>query len=216
MGPYAGAAGVVRGLDAECLWRRRRPTGGSQDSPLPENNVTLHPGEYHSVKFNPSLTFRIGEGWEHVAPKLPDKLALSPGGEPGDPLLIFRNLQEVYKPAKSIAVPPAVKAPEDMVGWFQHHPYLKAQKPQPVSVGGVEGERFDWVVAEDAPYAALDTFKYSDGSGAAAAKGFKYRAIVLDVKGKTVTIGIGSKASEFDEFAPEAQKVLETVKWSGS
>jgi hypothetical protein len=36
------------------------------------------------------------------------------------------------------------------------------------------------------------------------------------VEGETVTIGIGSKAREFDEFAPEAQKVLETVKWSGS
>jgi hypothetical protein len=37
-----------------------------------------------------------------------------------------------------------------------------------------------------------------------------------DVKGETVTIGIASKDDEFDGFAPEAQKVLETVKWSGS
>jgi hypothetical protein len=50
-----------------------------------------------------------------------------------------------------------------------------------------------------------------------AAKGFRYRAIVLeDVEGETVTIGIGSQASEFDEFLPEAQKVLESVKWGGS
>jgi len=185
--------------------------------PLPENDVTLHPGEYRSQEFEPSFSFRVGKGWINVAPELPDKLAISPGREPGDPLLIFRNLQQVYKPAKSMAVPPAVEAPEDMVGWFQHHPYLETEEPQPVTIGGIKGEQFEWVVAENAPYAEVDTFKYSDGSGAVAARGYKARAIVLeDVKGETVTIGIASKASEFDEFAPEAQKVVESVKWGGS
>jgi hypothetical protein len=184
--------------------------------PLPENNVTLRPGEYRSEEFEPSFSFRVGEGWIHVAPELPDKLAISPGRQGGDPLLIFRNLREVYKPTKSAGTPNVVEAPEDMVGWFQNHPYLKTEKPEPVTIGGVKGVQFDWVVAEDAPYADVDTFKYSDGSNAASAKGFKHRAIILeDVRGETVTIGIGSKASEFDEFLPEAQKVLETVKWGG-
>ena len=195
--------------------------GGQEEEakprPLPENNVTLRPGEYRSVAFEPSFSFRVGKGWVHAAPELPDKLAISPGGEPGGPLLIFRNLREVYKPAKSMDTPPVMKAPEDMVGWFQNHLHLKAEKPEPVTVGGVKGEQFDWVVAEDSPYAEVDTFRYSDGSDAATAKGFKHRAIVLEgVQGETVTIGIGSKASEFEEFAPKAQKVLETVKWGGS
>ncbi len=201
-----GAEGEAGGQEQEAKAR-----------PLPENNVTLRPGEYRSVAFEPSFSFHVGKGWKHVAPELPDKLAISPGGGPGDPLLIFRNLQKVYKPAKSMDTPPVMKAPEDMVGWFQHHPYLKTEKPQPVTVGGVKGEQFDWVVAEDAPYAEVDTFKYSDGSDAAAAKGFKARAIVLeDVKGETVTIGIGSAATTFDEFLPKAQKVLDSVKWRGS
>jgi hypothetical protein len=185
--------------------------------PLPENNVALRPGEYRSEEFEPSLSFRVGKGWIHAAPELSDKLAISPGREGGDPLLIFRNLQKVYKPAKSMGTPPVVDAPKDMVGWFQNHPYLKTEKPEPVTVGGVKGQQFDWVVAEDAPYPNVDTFKYSDGSDAASAKGEKFRAIVLEgVEGETVTIGIGSKAGEFDEFAPEAQKVVETVKWGGS
>ncbi|HSK82834.1 MAG TPA: hypothetical protein VK902_05425 [Rubrobacter sp.] len=87
----------------------------------------------------------------------------------------------------------------------------RPKKPAPKEV------LMSWIVAEDAPYAQVDTFKYSDGSGAGAGKGFRYRAIVLEnVKGEQVTIGIGSKASEFDEFAPEAQKVLDTVKWGDS
>ena len=46
--------------------------------------------------------------------------------------------------------------------------------------------------------------------------GDKVRMIVLeDVKGETVTIGIGSPAPTFDEFLPKAQKVLHSVMWSG-
>ena len=189
---------------------------------IPEDSQTyegepLPAGRYATEEFEPSLSLRVGKGWIHPAPELSDKLAISPGRDGADPLLIFRNLQQVYKPAKSMTTPPAVEAPEDMVGWFQNHPYLKTEKPEPVTVGGVKGEQFDWVVAEDSPYVEVNTFKYSDGSDASAAKGFRYRAIVLeDVKGETVTIGIASKDDEFDGFAPEAQKVLETVKWSGS
>jgi hypothetical protein len=37
-----------------------------------------------------------------------------------------------------------------------------------------------------------------------------------DVKGNTVVIDINTSPSEFDEFVPEAEKVLDTVKWGGS
>ena len=42
------------------------------------------------------------------------------------------------------------------------------------------------------------------------------RVIVLeDVEGDTVTVGIGTEATRFDEIAREAQKVLESVEWTG-
>jgi hypothetical protein len=45
----------------------------------------------------------------------------------------------------------------------------------------------------------------------------KVRLIVLeDVKGNRVTITYTSPATEFDEFAPEAQKVIDSVQWTGS
>ena len=40
--------------------------------------------------------------------------------------------------------------------------------------------------------------------------------LVRDVEGKTVTIDLGSLTIEFDDLLPEAQKVLDTVKWAGS
>ena len=135
----------------------------------------------------------------------------------------FVKPQEVYKPTKDEALQ-IVDAPKDLVGWFQHHPHLQTDKPEPVTVGGVKGEQFDVVVA-DLPedYSSVcgsdcvGIVRLSTGSQAILAAGDKLRLIVLeDVQGETVTLGFVSPASEFDEFAPEAQKVLGTVEWGGS
>jgi hypothetical protein len=37
-----------------------------------------------------------------------------------------------------------------------------------------------------------------------------------DMRGKTLTIGIASPASDFDEFLLKAQKMVDGVKWRGS
>ena len=120
-------------------------------------------------------------------------------------------------------------APEDIAGWLQQHPYLQTSKPEPVRVGGVKGLQFD-VVLGDRPQNyiptctsivgtpnCVDLFKLSTGGQIFITEGEKARTIVLeDVEGETVTIGFASPASEFGELAPEAQKVLDTVKWTGS
>ena len=63
----------------------------------------------------------------------------------------------------------------------------------------------------------VDLFRLSTGGPILLVEGEKAGGIVLeDVEGETVTIGFVSPASEFEEFAPEAQKVIDTVKWAGS
>jgi hypothetical protein len=63
----------------------------------------------------------------------------------------------------------------------------------------------------------VDLFRLSNGEQILLVEGDKAGVIVLeDVEGKTVTIGFVSPASEFGEFAPEAQKVLDSVAWRGS
>ena len=133
----------------------------------------------------------------------------------------FISAQEVYKPG-TLEV---VEAPKDLVSWFQDHPYLKTSKQKPATVGGLKGKQFD-VVVDDLPqdyYGAcgsdcVDIFSSSGGAGWIALRdGDKGYVIVLeDVNGETVSIGIASLAGDFDEFAPEAEKVLESVKWTGS
>src|SRR5215211_3188977 len=46
----------------------------------------LHPGEYHSVKFKPPLSFKVGKGWENGEEQLSDTidLGLQGCGPPGD------------------------------------------------------------------------------------------------------------------------------------
>jgi hypothetical protein len=185
---------------------------------LPEGSypIALHPGEYRSKEFEPSFSFHVGKGWENNRLETSDKLAISRGGE-GDPVLAFRNVQEVYDYDKTGTMQAVVRAPSDMVGWFQHHPYLDTEKPEPATVGGVKGVQFGFVVSEDFPSEDITLFKYTDGTTADLGKEYKFRAIILkDVKGKTVTISIGAHANDFEGFLAKAQKVLDSVKWTGS
>ena len=55
----------------------------------------------------------------------------------------------IYEPTATSA-PNVAEASEDMARWFQQHPYLETTDPDPVTVGGVKGVRFD-VVGKDLP-----------------------------------------------------------------
>jgi hypothetical protein len=199
--------------------------GGGQDEankprPLPEDEKALRPGVYRSEEFKPSLSFKVGKGWSSAPLEASDSLFIRRGETMG---LGFVKPQEVYKPTKGEALQ-IVDAPKDLVGWFQHHPHLQTDKPEPVTVGGVKGEQFDVVVA-DLPedYSSVcgsdcvGIFRLSTGFQWILAAGDKLRLIVLeDVQGETVALGFVSPASTFDEFAPKAQKVVDTVKWRDS
>ena len=188
--------------------------------PLPEEPKALRPGTYRSEEFKPSLSFHVGKGWSSDPLEASDSLFIRRGETMG---LGFVKPQEVYKPTKDEALQ-IVDAPKDLVGWFQHHPHLQTDKPEPVTVGGVKGEQFDVVVAHlPENYSSVcgsdcvGLIRLSTGSQAILAAGEKLRLIVLeDVQGETVILGFVSPASTFDEFAPKAQKVVDTVKWRDS
>ena len=196
----------------------------SRPQPLPENQKVLRPGEYHSEEFEPSFSFHVGKGWSSPPLEASDDLEIARGQTAG---LNFANVQEVYKPTTTGSAI-VVDAPKDIVGWTQQHPYLQTSKPEPVRVGGVKGVQFD-VVLGDLPQTysgtcttivgnpnCVDLFRLSTAEPIFLVEGDKAGVIVLeDLEGETVTIGFFSRASEFEEFAPEAQKVIDTVKWRG-
>ena len=205
--------------------------GGQEEEakarPLPEQPKELRPSEYRSEEFKPSFSFRVGKGWstlEYASDYLQIKWAGKGEG------LTFANVQKVYKPIykpTETSTPILVEAPEDLVGWFQNHPYLKTSKPEPVTVGGVKGQQFDVVaeVPEDhlsiCGAGCVDAIKGPSAELAGPLvvffEGDKFHSIVLeDVKGETVYIDYGGPAPDLDEIAPEARKVVDSVKWSDS
>jgi hypothetical protein len=113
---------------------------------------------------------------------------------------------------------------KDVVGWFRRHPHLKTDEPEPVTVGGSKGAQFDVVVGDppedhsgECGSDCVDVFRFSSGGPPLAlSEGYKGRLIVLeDVGDETVIVGFASPAAEFDEHAPQAQKVIDTVQWRG-
>jgi hypothetical protein len=125
--------------------------GGEQQQPkarpLPDSSQNLRPGEYRTEAFRPALSFTVGKGWALECPEGEDNVCLLPPGE--QTRFKFLNVDEVYKPSELIdmsgeTIPP----PQDLVGWFEQHPYLQADKPQPVTVGGIKGQQIDVVVGE--------------------------------------------------------------------
>jgi hypothetical protein len=189
---------------------------------LPDSSQDLRPGEYRTEAFKPALSFTVGKGWALECPAGEDNVCLLPPGE--QTLFKFVNVDEVYKPSGLIdmsgqTTPP----PQDLVGWFEQHPYLQTDKPQPVTVGGIKGQQLD-VVLGDLPkdysgacgFDCVQLSVLSIGDWAIE-EGNKDRLTVLDdVKGETVVIDFGSPAAKFDEYWPEAEEVVQSVQWKGS
>jgi hypothetical protein len=202
-------------------------SGSSQEEAkarsLPEQPQELRPGEYRSEEFKPSASFKVGKGWLTSPPEASDVLQFEYGMTTG---LAFSNVREVYKPIfkpTQTSRPEVMKVPDDLAAWLQHHPYLKTGKPEPITVGGVKGVEFDVVAQAPEEHTSIcgtdcvDVFKQRFGHQVGFFEGDKIHIVVLeDVKGDKLTIDYGGLASDFDKVAPEARKVVDSVKWGDS
>jgi serine/threonine-protein kinase len=185
----------------------------AEPSTLPREGP-LEPGQYRSDEFDPTLSFRVGEGWVASAPEVPDALEIALAGtqEQQQPSMLgFYRAREVFDP-KDVGQQTLLTAPEDVEGWvewFRKHPALDTEEPKPVAIGGVSGVQLG-AVAEQ--ITAL--WQYSDQFSVVLPTGTRSRIIVLDVEGRTVLIVIrASSADNFEVLLPKAQEVLDTVQW---
>ena len=195
------------------------PDEEAKPRPLPEERRELRPGQYRTGDFEPPFSFGIGEGWTNEPPEMSDALLLTRGYERW---LVFTNVQEVfvYKPTKASSQT-VVEAPEDMIGWFMRHPQLRTSEPERVEVGGIEGARFDAVVGDlpedyfgECGSGCVDLFRVGGAYPVFLLEEDRASFVVLeDVKDETVTVGVLGPAAEFDDHVPEAQEVLDTVRW---
>jgi hypothetical protein len=180
----------------------------------------LRPGKYVTDEFKPAFSFEVvDKGWVVGGAEERGILDMRLGVEGG--VLSFVNEQEVYDPSKPRELD-NVPAPKNLVSWLQRHLYLETEEPQPATVGGVKGMQLDAVVADDVPASecgdnCLGLFMVTLEIPWVAYENEKVRFIVLeDVGGQRVTIAVEAPAADFEEFLPKAQKVIHTVKWTGT
>jgi hypothetical protein len=226
---------VSVGVVAAVALTRGLSIGGGQDSSSAKdaNAPTLEgkklpevgnfpPGQYVTDQFKPTMSFTLGGNGEwQIGAQLPDILNITPvdfvapKGQPDlPPSLSIVSPREVYKPFDPSRDEELSPAPEDMVAWIRNHPDLKIEKTEPAIVGGVSGTQFDVsVVAENGSDALL--FRVGGGSDFPLLNGNENRLIVLeDVVGETVVIVIEGTKAQMEGFLPEAQKVLDTVRFA--
>jgi len=189
--------------------------------PLPDDSRKLGPGTYRSEEFEPTFSFEVGEGWSTASPETYDILLITRGDEGGAPG--FTNLKgsRFFKPTRT-GTTYMTDVPKDVVGWFREHPNLETQKADPIEVGGTKGVRLDLVVGDlpeghhgECGSGCVNLIRFSSGGPPLILwQEDEARSILLeDVEGETVITGFAIRATEFDEFAPEAQKVIDTVRW---
>ena len=210
----------------------------AEGRPLPKfEQASLPAGRYHTTEFEPSLSFRITGGkWVFEGPsgalgdpERPDYLFI--GKEPWGEIAFFnlRKVKGIFKPMGPRGATEPVPAPDELVDWFQHNPYLKTSEPRPASVGGAKGVQFDAVLPRSRPVnhkgicggtGCLDIFKLSTG-GSSELFGFyrqdekrEHYIILNDVNGVPVAIYYNNATEDFDEFVPVAEKVLDSVRWT--
>ena len=202
--------------------------------PLPKyERAVLPAGRYYTTEFEPSLSFRItGDDWRFEGPsgalgdpEHPDYLFFNKVPEAQIGFFNLRKLKGVYKPkgqnrpiASGSGEIGPVPAPDELVGWFQHHPALKTSELEPATVGGFKGVQFDVVTAnllkDDC---CVDIFALSTGGPWEVIDFETQHFIVLEnVKGVPVFIQYKDEKDQFDEFVPVAEKVLQSVEWTGT
>ena len=204
--------------------------GGGQEQankprPLPEGPKALRAGEYHTEEFKPSLSFRVGKGWEVSELQQKPYFDILHEYQGGDYFVAISFNNPPPKVSDPRHPNKLVPAPEDWLSWFEEHPYLKTSKPQPMSVGGVEGRRLDTRVSslpddyysEDCLGAGVPLWPLLGGHHWCADEGYTTRTIVLEgIEGETVIIDAWASSGRFEKGLPEAKEVLDTVEWEGA
>jgi hypothetical protein len=191
---------------------------------LPEQEGPLPAGEYETRAFEAAFSFTVGEGWKVYFPHLPDVLAIVQGTQ-GSWEVSFSTPKELFdpsKPAEEVTIP-APETVDGWVAWLQEHPNLDAGEPVPATVGGVSGAQLDVAVSsiprdypQDCPAPCVPGWRLSEPVTAFTFfSGDKGRIVILDVEGEMVIVNAEAPEDEFEEFLPEAQKVLDTVEWGG-
>jgi hypothetical protein len=189
---------------------------------------TGHAGPYVTAEFEPSLSLSASDDWRLAAPETTEELFIEHYGPDGYysgyVQVLFSHVMNVFDPKSNPSKPKEVPAPDNvnqLVSWFQSHPMLETSKPISVRLGGISAVRIE-VKAKSIPenyskyYCGAPCVPlYPSGDSAIASfSGSIDQLNIVEVNGETMIIDVASFDEDaFDESAPVALKVLDTVEW---
>jgi hypothetical protein len=122
--------------------------GGNCLGPLPA-------GTYTATAFQPPTTFTVPEGWISYR-DLPTALMLIRGGdirdrEGGNYIAIYRDAAASTWDCSGDPEPGVGRTVEALTAWLTANPNLSTTRPQPVSIGGLDGVKLDIKVQDPQP-----------------------------------------------------------------
>lgn len=221
-GEESGSTSVDTGVSARSTTTAGVGTDTTRSLEQLPDVGAVPPGSYYTGEFEPAFSVRIGEqGWVVRGAKSSGRLGLVRGGsESGITFVDVRQVRDPGEPDNDKVVP----APDDLVAWFQNHPYLETGEPESVSIGGASGKQFDAVVSSlpdsgfkgcsDVCLPLLRISEEGQFKRVNLLQGEKSRIAVLDdVNGEKVAIIVFAPEEKFDDFLPKAKEVLDTVRW---
>ena len=176
--------------------------GGNGAEPMRIQAGLGDPGTYESEPFEPAFRLTIDEeGWRALFAAEDDEIAFE--HEDGR-FLAFTRVTRVVDPKTGRDVP----VPKELAQWLRNHPALQPTRVAPISVGGANGTRIDAAPTRS----ETDIFWYPTGA-MHADPDVRWRIIVLDAGGMTLTIVIGAPKASFDRALRKTRPLLASIEF---
>lgn len=156
----------------------------------------LRPGIYVSETFRPRVGFKVGSGWSIPFTTLYYQLLLSQRPDPGGLNLRFDSFGGQRPVATTIRRLARIRG-------------VKASRPSPARIGGAVGQKIELHVT-GADFVTIPGLS----EAYELERNDRVRAYAVNVRGTTVSMFVEARARDFARFAPIAQAVLASVRWS--
>jgi hypothetical protein len=210
---------------------QRSSVPATSGSETPLFGGSLDPDVRYATRVQePALSFQVDDGeWfvrDAAEPSFLDIERRAPRdetGQEGPPVgfLWFLRPTQVYDPAARGSLDSALTdMPDDFLAWLRRHPDVRAGRPEPVTVAGMDGTQVDLAVSFTRPAVAdpwcRQTFQLPCTAIAPFVEsldGERMRIMVFEVDGAPFVIGITAfDARGLDALLPHAEAVLETLR----
>jgi hypothetical protein len=171
------------------------------DGVFPPKTCALAPGTYSAAPFAPVFRFTIGAGWSNTL------AGINAGGVVmGKPIATGFGWSTGMVAEDGAVVG---KTTDTLLAYFTQVPGISVSAPTPVTVGGMPGRAIDFTLSKGSIFMMVgkSANQYQVGE--------KVRAIIVDVNGAVVLLGIEAfNIKGFDAALAATQPILDSIVWN--